>query len=102
MEPLKCADLALDVVASRKTVKACIRETVHLFCHYSEKGENVAFVLKDIGMLIIQGKEVKMRFYKDFLKRLNGTDKLLKALLRVSFLLSRAASSHLGLLSQGE
>ncbi|XP_051491295.1 neurofilament medium polypeptide-like isoform X3 [Apus apus] len=34
-------------------------------------------------MLIVQGKDLKMSFYRDFLRRLNGTDKAMEALLRL-------------------
>ncbi|XP_064380106.1 uncharacterized protein LOC135330404 [Dromaius novaehollandiae] len=54
---------------------------MRLFSLCIENGKNVAFVLNDVGMLVIQGKDVKIRFYKDFLKRLNGTEKMLEALL---------------------
>ena len=85
MEPLKCARIASDMSVPRQTVEACIEETLRLFSRCLKSGQNVAFVLKDIGMLVIQGNHVKMRFYKSLLQRLNGTDQRLAALLGVSF-----------------
>lgn len=84
-EPLKYARIASDISVPRKRVQACIEETVHLFCRCLESGKNVAFVLKHIGMLVIQGSNVKMRFYRDLLQRLNGTAQLVAASLRVPF-----------------
>ncbi|XP_068779210.1 coiled-coil domain-containing protein 81-like [Struthio camelus] len=80
-EPLKYARVASNISVPWKAVEACIEETMHLFSCCLESGKNAALVLKDIGMLVIQGVDVKMRFYRDFLRRLNGTEQLLEALL---------------------
>ncbi|XP_064359988.1 coiled-coil domain-containing protein 81-like [Dromaius novaehollandiae] len=81
MEPLKCARIASDMSVPRQTVEACVEETLREFCRCLKSGQNVAFVLKDVGMLVIQGTNVKMRFYKSLLQRLNGTEQRLAALL---------------------
>lgn len=58
---------------------------MHLFSHCLQGGKKVALVLKDIGTLAILGKDVKIRFYRKFLQRLNETEQLAEALLGVSF-----------------
>ena len=85
IEQLQYARIASDISVSQRTVEGCIEKTMRLFSLCIENGKNVAFVLNDVGMLVIQGKDVKIRFYKDFLKRLNGTEKMLEALLGVRF-----------------
>lgn len=65
---------------------------MRLFRVCLENRKNVALVWRDVGMLIIQGKDVKMRFYTDFLKRLNGTSKMLQAVLEVGFSFSQRHS----------
>ncbi|XP_074896258.1 uncharacterized protein LOC142036699 [Buteo buteo] len=45
-------------------------------------------------MLIIQGRDVKMRFYTDFLKRLNGTDQSLQAVLKMPEMRDSVISRH--------
>ncbi|POI23313.1 hypothetical protein CIB84_012939, partial [Bambusicola thoracicus] len=47
----------------------------------AEKRRNVAFIWRDVGMLLIEGKRVQMKFYEDFLEKLNGTTDMLQALL---------------------
>lgn len=68
-----------------QTGKACILDTTSLVCHCLRKGEDVAFVLKDIGVLLIQGTGVQMKFYYDFLESINGKENLEKVVLKVSF-----------------
>lgn len=40
-------------------------------------------------MLLIEGKRVQMKFYEDFLEKLNGTADMLQALLGVGFAFSQ-------------
>nr|XP_038039319.1 coiled-coil domain-containing protein 81 isoform X2 [Anas platyrhynchos] len=54
-----------------------------LFSRCIRKGRNVALILKDIGMLLIEGTRVQMKYYHDFLEMMTGKDKLKEALLRV-------------------
>lgn len=62
-----------------------MERTMFLFRVCLENRKNVALIWSDVGMLIIHGKDVKMKFYTDFLKRLNGTDKMFQTLLKVGF-----------------
>lgn len=43
------------------------------------------FTFKGIGVLVIRGNKVKMRFYKDFLCTMDGTGALAKALANVNY-----------------
>lgn len=51
-----------------------------------EKGVSVAFVLRDVGVLLIEGSTVQMRFYLDFLEKVTGERIQDRATLKVSFL----------------
>lgn len=73
-------------------MRLCMERTVRLFRVCLESRKNVALVWRDVGMVIIQGKEVRTKFYTDFLQRLNGTDKMLQALLEVGYSLSQHRS----------
>ena len=88
-EPLPNAQIASDNAISEGTVQLCMERTMFLLHVCLENRKNVALVWSDVGMLIIQGKDVKMRFYMDFLKRLNGTDKLFQTVLEVGCLFSQ-------------
>lgn len=91
-EQLPYARIASDNAVSEGTVQLCVERTMRLFRVCLENRDNVALVWRDVGMLIIQGRDVKMRFYTDFLKRLNGTDQMLQAVLEVGFLSSQCHS----------
>lgn len=85
VEQLPCAQIASDNAVSESTVQLCMERTIRLFQVCLENGKNVALVWRDVGMVIIQGKDVHTKFYTDFLQRLNGTDKMLQALLEVGY-----------------
>ncbi|XP_005058103.1 PREDICTED: coiled-coil domain-containing protein 81-like [Ficedula albicollis] len=72
LEPLKYAKVAMEASVSRRKVESCILGTTSLLHHCLEKGMSVAFVLKDVGVLLIKGSTVQMRFYLDFLKKVIG------------------------------
>ena len=90
MEPLKCAEVAAAASVSWQTGEACIYGTTSLVSHCLTKGENIAFVLKDIGVLLIDGTRVQMKYYRDFLERICGKEDLKIALSKVRFGLARA------------
>ncbi|KFP35967.1 Coiled-coil domain-containing protein 81, partial [Chlamydotis macqueenii] len=72
LEPLKYAKVTKDASVSRQKVMDCILGTTSLLSLCLGKGENIALVLRDVGVLLIEGKRVQMRFYYDFLERLSG------------------------------
>ncbi|XP_039558542.1 coiled-coil domain-containing protein 81-like [Passer montanus] len=94
LEPLKYAKVATQASVSRKKVECCILGTMSLLYHCLEKGMSVAFVLRDVGVLLIEGSMVLMRFYLDFLEKVTGEriqDRAtLKALQQLDIVVSRA------------
>ncbi|POI20812.1 hypothetical protein CIB84_015441 [Bambusicola thoracicus] len=86
VEPLKYTEVAAAASVTWQTGKACIFGTTSLVSHCLRKGENVAFVLKDIGVLLIEGTRVQMKFYYDFLERIAGKENLEKVVFKVPWL----------------
>ncbi|NWI80014.1 CCD81 protein, partial [Dryoscopus gambensis] len=72
LETLKYARVAAQASMSWKKVEGCIFGTTSLLYHCLEKGVSVAFVLRDVGVLLIEGGSVQMRFYLDFLEKVIG------------------------------
>ncbi|NXM12311.1 CCD81 protein, partial [Ploceus nigricollis] len=93
LEPLKYAKVAREASVSRRKVECCILGTMSLLYHCLEKGVSVAFVLRDVGVLHIEGSMVQMRFYLDFLERVTREriqDRAtLKALQQLDLVVSR-------------
>ena len=84
LEALKYAEVAAAASVSRQTGKACIFGTTSLVSHCLRKGEDIAFVLKDIGVLLIEGTAVHIKFYYDFLAKISGKENLEKVVFKVS------------------
>ncbi|KAK4805306.1 hypothetical protein QYF61_019250 [Mycteria americana] len=82
LEPLKYAKVAAAASVSRCKVEGCIQGTTSLLSHCLGKGHNVALILKDIGLLLIEGTKVQMKFYYDFLQRLSGKQNLEKVIFK--------------------
>ncbi|CAN8205762.1 unnamed protein product [Coccothraustes coccothraustes] len=93
LEPLKYAKVATEASVSRREVECCILGTMSLLHHCLEKGVSVAFVLRDVGVLLIEGSMVLMRFYPDLLEKVHGQriqDRAtLKALQQLGMVVSR-------------
>ncbi|KAK2529704.1 hypothetical protein Q9233_006871 [Columba guinea] len=94
VEQLPFAQIASENAVSEGTVQLYMKRTAHLFHACLENRENVAIIWRDVGMLIVQGKDVKMRFYLDFLERLNGSGKMLQALLEMPEMRDSVISRH--------
>ncbi|KAK4806391.1 hypothetical protein QYF61_016241 [Mycteria americana] len=92
LEPLKYAKVAAAASVSRRKVEACIQGTMSLLSHCLGKGENVALVLRDIGLLLIEGMRVQMKFFYNFLERMSGKENLEKAAFKVPQLLDMVVS----------
>ncbi|NXR53369.1 CCD81 protein, partial [Hippolais icterina] len=93
LEPLKYARVAVEASVSRRKAECCILGTTSLLYHCLEKGVSVAFVLRDVGVLLIEGSKVQMRFYPDFLEKVIG-DRIqdsatLKALQKLDMVVSQ-------------
>lgn len=94
-EPLKYARVAMEASVSRRKVESCILGTTSLLHHCLENGMSVAFVLNDVGVLLIKGSKVQMRFYLDLLEKVMGHRIQDRATLKVSLLfLSAAVPQH--------
>ncbi|NXP11209.1 CCD81 protein, partial [Thinocorus orbignyianus] len=92
LQPLQYAKVARAASVSRQKVEGCIQGITSLLSHCLGKGENVALVLRDIGVLLIEGLKVKMRFYYDFLQRMFGKRNLERATFEVPQLLKMVVS----------
>ena len=72
VEPLKCSQVAAAASVSRRRVQACIQSTVWLLSICLQNGENVAVVLKDVGVLFTDGLTFEIKFYYVFIEKLPG------------------------------
>ncbi|CAM9185508.1 unnamed protein product [Bubo scandiacus] len=87
LEPLKYSKVAAAASVSRQKAEGCIQGTMSLLSYCLGKGENVAFVLRDIGVLLIESTTVQMKFYYDFLEMLSGKENLEQVIFKVPQLL---------------
>ncbi|KFQ40988.1 Coiled-coil domain-containing protein 81, partial [Nestor notabilis] len=99
LEPLKYSKVASSVSMSRQKVERCIQGTMSQLSYCLGKGETVALVLKDIGVLLIEGKRVEVRFYSHFLEELVGKKSLEKAGAKVPHLLDMGISPSVPVVS---
>ncbi|NXB20338.1 CCD81 protein, partial [Rhagologus leucostigma] len=94
LETLKYAKVAVEASVSRRKAECCILGTTSLLYHCLEKGVSVAFVLRDVGVLLIEGSRVQTRFYLDFLEKVTGERiqdrSTLKALQQLDMVVSQA------------
>ncbi|XP_057262487.1 coiled-coil domain-containing protein 81-like [Pezoporus wallicus] len=93
-QQLPCARIASDNAVSESAVRFCIERTIRLFQACLENRQDVALVWRAVAVVIIQGKDVRTKFYTDFLQRLNGTDKMLQALLEMPEMRDSVISSR--------
>jgi len=84
VEPLKYSKAAAVASLSWQTLRTGIQSTVSLLSGCLQNGENVAIVLKDIGVLLIDGLTFQMKFFFDFLEKLSGKEKFRRATSKVS------------------
>ncbi|XP_032568318.1 coiled-coil domain-containing protein 81-like [Chiroxiphia lanceolata] len=83
LEPLKYAEVAVEASVSRRKAESCILGTTSLLYHCLAKGESAAFILRDVGVLLIEGRRAHMRFYPDFLEKMTGKNIQDRATLKV-------------------
>ncbi|OXB66073.1 hypothetical protein ASZ78_010978 [Callipepla squamata] len=93
----ECELIQYAVVAGAASVswqkaESCVRDTVSLMSHCLQKGENTALVLKDVGVLLIEGTRVQMKFYYNFLERLSGKKNLEEAFFKIPRLMDMTVS----------
>ncbi|XP_072202570.1 uncharacterized protein [Excalfactoria chinensis] len=77
---------------SWEEAESCVRGITSLMAHCLKKGENVTLVLKDVGVLLIEGTRVQMKFYYAFLERLCGKENLEKAVFKIPQLMDMIVS----------
>ncbi|NWS73250.1 CCD81 protein, partial [Crotophaga sulcirostris] len=99
LEPLKYSKLATAASVSRRKVEIGIQGTISHLSHCLHKGKNIALVLRDVGVLFIEGKEVQMKFFCNFLERLSGKENWEKAVSKVPRLLDMVVSEEVPLAS---
>ncbi|XP_071888303.1 uncharacterized protein [Anas platyrhynchos] len=92
LEPLQYPEVAAAASVSWKKVESCIRSTTSLISHSLGRGENIALVLRDVGVLVIEGTRVEIKFYYDFLESLSEQGSLQKALFKVPQLMDMVVS----------
>ncbi|XP_072217266.1 uncharacterized protein, partial [Excalfactoria chinensis] len=92
VEALKSSQVAAAASVSWKTAQKCIQSTVSLLSSCLQNGENVAVVLKDVGVLLIDGLTFQMKFYYDFLETLSGKENFRRAVRKAPSLLDMGVS----------
>ncbi|NWW53586.1 CCD81 protein, partial [Pedionomus torquatus] len=92
VEPLKYSKVAQAASVSRQKVEGCIQGTMSLLSYCLVKGENIGLVLRDIGVLLIEGMRVTMKYFSNFLERMSGKKNLEIAGVKVPQLLDMVVS----------
>ncbi|XP_019467117.1 coiled-coil domain-containing protein 81-like, partial [Meleagris gallopavo] len=92
VEPLKYSKAAAAASLSWQTLRTGIQSTVSLLSGCLQNGENVAIVLKDIGVLLIDSLTFQMKFFFDFLEKLSGKEKFRRATSKAPWLLDTVVS----------
>ncbi|NXW92373.1 CCD81 protein, partial [Alopecoenas beccarii] len=99
LEPIKYSKVAAAASVSRRKVEGCVQGTLSLFSYCLGKGENVALLLRDIGVLLLEATKVEMRFYHRFLEALAGKENLEKVVFQVPQVLDTMLSPMVPLAS---
>ncbi|NXC48692.1 CCD81 protein, partial [Penelope pileata] len=81
---LDYATIALETSHPLDAVEHCVNETVMYLSRCISNGLNVDFVLRDMGILLVRQKKVKMRFYEKFLLSLDVMGNFKEVLVNVS------------------
>ncbi|XP_052525929.1 uncharacterized protein LOC128074281 isoform X1 [Tympanuchus pallidicinctus] len=92
LEPLIYSKAAAGAAVSWQSLRTGIQSTVSLLSGCLRDGQNVAVVLKDVGVLLIDGLTFHMRFYYGFLEQLSGKEELSRAALKAPWLLDAVVS----------
>ena len=81
---LNFAALSNETPFDRDTVESCVKEVLQALARSIQSKRNVEFNFSGIGRLSIRESKVKMKFYKDFLRNMDGSGSLVQALSNVS------------------
>ncbi|OXB54444.1 hypothetical protein ASZ78_003579, partial [Callipepla squamata] len=91
---LPYARIASENGISEGAAQLCVERTVCQFGACIHKSCSIAFIWWDVGMLLIEGRRVQMRFFEDYLGKLNGTTDALQALLAMPEMSKSVMSRH--------
>ena len=81
---LNFAALANETQFDRDTVESCVKEVLQALNRSVQLKRNVEFHFAGIGKLLMRDFKVKMKFYKEFLRNMDGSGSLVQALSNVS------------------
>lgn len=70
---LNLAVISMELEQDRDVVDICIREIIGVFSRTTNSKRCSSLAFKDIGQLTIKDGKVKMKFFKDFLRKMDGT-----------------------------
>ncbi|NXP11205.1 CCD81 protein, partial [Thinocorus orbignyianus] len=99
VEPLKYSKVARAASVSRQKVEGCIQGTMSLLSYCLGKGKNIALVLRDVGVLLIEGRRVTMKYFSIFLEKMSGKKNLEMDGLKIHQLLDMVVSQGVPLAS---
>lgn len=68
----------------RDSVERCVKEVLQALGRSIQAKRNVEFHFNGMGRLSFRDSKVKMKFYKDFIKSMDGSEKVVQALCNVS------------------
>ncbi|XP_065606992.1 coiled-coil domain-containing protein 81-like [Cyrtonyx montezumae] len=92
VEPLKYSEVATVASVTLQRGRTCVQSTVSLLSSCLQNGKKVAFVVKGIGLLFIDGLTFEMKFYDDFVEKLSGKEAFRKAVSKAPWLLDMLIS----------
>lgn len=83
---LNFAALSNETPFNRDTVESCVKEVLQALSRSVHAKRNVEFHFAGIGRLSIRESKVKMKFFKEFLRCMDGSGSLVHALSNVSLI----------------
>ncbi|NXO45810.1 CCD81 protein, partial [Locustella ochotensis] len=91
LDPLQTFAVAAVLGLPRRRVEGALQATMSLLSQCLGTGEDVALVLRDIGVLLVERHKVQMRFYHNFLEAVSGKENLEKGVFKIQELLDMVA-----------
>ena len=79
MVQLNLAVISMELGIDRDVVDTCIRELISTFSRTVNSRKHAYLAFKDIGQLVVKDGKAKMKFFKDFLRTIDGTRSLMTA-----------------------
>lgn len=76
---LNLAVISMELGVDRDVVDTCIRELISTFSRTVNSRKHAYLAFKDIGQLVVKDGKAKMKFFKDFLRTIDGTRSLMTA-----------------------